>query len=173
MLALDPSIGLSSQALMTHFDTLWRINANRALTPAGLAIGTAANTAVKIVNAVTYLSNAVFKSKAPAEVPFTLSVHDIPASLSGVQEQVYLLSLDGNGNPTLTGGGITTGVGTAPLPALLATGTAISYVRVAVAAGAPGSGTNFVAGTTPLNAAYLTVGYTDVGYYAGKFSGPQ
>lgn len=173
MLALDSSIALSEQPLMTHFDTLWRIHSNRAISPAGLAIGTASATAVKIVNTVTYLSNGVFKAKAPAEVAFTPVTHDIPASLTGIQEQVYLLTLDGNGNPTLTGGGITTGAGTAPLPQLPATGSPVAFVRIAVAAAAPGAGTNFVAGTTVLSASYLTVGYSDVGYYAGLFSKTQ
>lgn len=133
---------------------------NLCLSAAGLTIGTVANTKVKIANTVTYLIGGVFKSKTTAEVAFTATTHDIPANASAVQEAVYVLSLDGDGTPTLTMGLITTGSGTAPIPDPPAGQAVIGYVRIAVAAGA----TPFDASSDALNAGHLTVTYTDVAF---------
>lgn len=189
MLALDPAIAGSQQSLMDHFDAMVKNYANVATSPAGLAIGSSSTAAVKIVNTTTFNSSTVAapgvgvpKSKTTAEVAFTATVHDIPANAVSVQEQVYLITLDSAGTPTITAGGITSGLNSAPLPtrpALGANGTSfaavIGYVRIAVNAAVPGSGTNFVAGTTALSAARLAqVVYTDVtGYYGRVFSGAQ
>ena len=132
---------------------------NQCFGSAGLAIGTTSLAAVKIVNTTAYTVGGMFYSKTTAEVPFLATVHDIAPNATSVQEQVYLLSLDNAGNPALTGGGITTGAGTALLPELPpATLTPIGYVRIAVAAGATG----FTGATTLLSAAQLTVTYTNV-----------
>lgn len=166
---LNPSGAMNFQAMMDRFDAVNTLMKYRALSAAGLAIGTVANSKVKIVNTVTYLHNGVFKSKTTAEVAFTATTHDIAANASAVQEAVYLLSLDASGTPTLTMGAIASGSGNALLPELPAGLTPIGHVRVAVAAGA----TKFTAGTDALNAGHLTVSYSDVGFYGPRFDAAQ
>lgn len=283
MIKLDPSSVTQMQALMDLLDHTRTGHANQSTSSAGLAIGTSATTAVKVVNTVTYSNNGstatavsatpgvgIARSKTTAEVAFTATTHDIPANPNTVMEQVYLVLLDSAGTLSLVGGGITPGTNTAPLPsrplvcpsanpygvgvvqitnpgsgyALTATvkfssppagfngrtatghllfnggtvtqvviddpgvyptstaptvtvtdatgssgasfagtvymqqqgiygqtfGTPIGYVRIAVNAGTPGSGTNFVAGTTALSDARMTVTYTNViGEYGAVF----
>ena len=174
MNALDPSIALSYAGLEAHFDILDTNRKNCCFTSAGLAIGTGATTAVKIVNTVTFLNNGVFKSKTTAELAFTATTMDIPANATSVQEQVYLMCLDVSGTPTFTLSGITTGLNSAPLPPRPAGAfTPIGYVRISVNAGTPGSGTNFVAGTTALSDGRMTVAYVNVGYYGARFDVAQ
>lgn len=163
--ALKPSKAGSLQERMDHFDSINTSLRNKCLTSAGLAIGTVANTSVKIVNTVTYLSDGEFRSKAPAEKAFTANTHDIPANASSVQEAMYLMTLASDGTPTLTMGTIATGSGNAKLPERPATGTPIGAVRVAVAAGA----TPFDATTDALSAGHLTVTYYNYGYLAPRF----
>lgn len=189
MLALDYVIAMSHADLAAHMDAQTINNANHAISPAGLVIGSSATTAVKIANTVAYCNSLVAapgagisRSKTTAEVAFTAGTHDIPANATSIQEQVYLITLDSAGTATITAGGITTGLNTAPLPQRPDAGangtsyaTPIGCVRIAVNAGAPGSGTNFVAGTTALSAARLAqVVYTDLlGYYGRVFSKAQ
>lgn len=133
---------------------------NLSLSAAGLAIGSGSKAKVKITNTVTYLIAALFKSKTTAEVAFTATTHDIPANAGSVQERVYVLTLDAAGTPTITAGVIATGSGQAAIPAPPANQAVIGYVRVAVAAGA----TPFDASSDNLDAAHLTVTYTDAAF---------
>lgn len=165
----NPNAALANQGLMNQMDALDTAQKYRALSSAGLAIGTTANTAVRITNAVTYLLGGVFASKTPAEVAFTPGTHDIAPSASSVQERVYLVNLDGAGNPTIAAGVVASGAGNALLPERQTNLTPIGTVRIAVAAGNAG----FTGGTTALNAGQLTVTYNSVGAYGSRFDGAQ
>lgn len=129
---------------------------NCALSSAGLAIS-GSKKKVLIGNTVTYLSGGLFKSKTTAEVGFTATTHDIAADASTVQEAVYAVSLQADGTPIITMGAIATGAGAAVRPQTPLGETLIGYVRVAVAAGA----TSFDATSDDLDAAHLTVTYTN------------
>lgn len=161
--------GVSTQAAMDQFDALHTSESYRALTPAGLVIGSVTASKVKIANTVTYLFGGAFKSKTTAEVPFTATTHDIPANGSLVQEQVYFVCLASDGTPSIVAGGIASGAGKALLPEVPAALTVIGSVRIAVAAGA----TPFTGATTLLSAAALTVTYTDLGFVAPRFDAVQ
>lgn len=133
---------------------------NMALTAAGLAIGFVSKAKVKIGNTVTFLISGVFKSKTTAEVAFTATTHNIANNAASIQEAVYVVSLAADGTPKLTMGAIATGAGNAVIPACPAGEAPIGHIRVAVAAGA----TLFNASTDELDAAHLTVTYTDMAF---------
>lgn len=169
--ALDPLVGGLTQQIMNHLEYLRNamlFNVS-ATSPAGLAIGTGATTAVKVVNTTKYSWNGVPKSKTTAEVAFTAVTMDIPANAASIQEAVFLVLINAAGTLSLLMGAIATGSGNALTPGIpiptdaIGTGglTALGSVRIAVAAAAPGAGTNFVAGTTALSDGRLTVTYTD------------
>lgn len=160
---------MNQQNVMDQFDHMYHRMGNRALSAAGLAIGTGSAAQVKITNTVTFLSDGVFKSKTTAEVAFTATTHDIPANASAVQEAVYLVMLAADGTPSLVMGTIASGSGNAKLPEIPATGTPIGYLRLAVAAGA----TAFDASTDLLSAGHLTDTYVDLGWIAPKFGAEQ
>lgn len=130
---------------------------NCALTSGALAIGSGSKKKVKIASTVTFLLDGAFKSKTTAEVAFTATTMDIAPDGATVQEAVYALSLDGSGTATITMGAIATGTGNAKVPAIPKAQALIGYVRIAVAAGA----TPFDATSDDLDAAHLTVTYTD------------
>ena len=127
------------------------------LSPAGLVIGSTSKKEIKIASTTAYLNGGVFCSKTTAEVAFTVTTHDIAPSATLVQEAVYVLSLDAAGTATVTMGAIASGAGNAVVPATPAGGTAIGYVRIAVAAGA----TKFDATSDDLDAAHLTATYVN------------
>lgn len=165
---VDPALGMNQQGLMDRLDAMHTSHQNRALSAAGLAIGTVSAAKVKIVNTVNYLSGGVFKSKASAEVAFTTTTHDIPNNPAKIQEAKYLLTLDASGNPTLTMGAIAD-QNLSLLPEIPAGQTPIGYVKVSVAAGA----TKFTANSDLLSAGHLTVTYVDLGYLAPRFDSAQ
>lgn len=130
-------------------------NANSA----GLAIGTLSNLKVKIVTAINYTIDSVWKNIAAAtEVAFTATTHNIPAKAGLVQEAVYLVCGDGAGAASLMMGAIATGAGAAVVPDAPAGKCVLGYCRIAVAAGA----TPFTANTDALNAGHLTVTYVNL-----------
>lgn len=165
---LSSHAALHEQDLMTMFDAVNTSLQNRALTSAGLAIGTSSTSAVKVVNTVTYLSGGVFKSKSSAEVAFTATTHDIPANGTKAQEAKYLVCVDGSGTLSLTMGAIADS-GASVLPEIPTGLTPIGYVKVSVAAGS----TPFDASTDALSAAHLTVTYVNLGYLAPRFDSVQ
>lgn len=128
-----------------------------AYTAAGLAIGTD-KTKVLIANTVTFAIAAEFASRTTAETAFTATDHDITAVVGSVQEAVYLLSVDANANVTITKGTTATGAAAGVVPAVPAGECAIGHVRIAVDAGS----TDFDASSDDLDAAHLTVAYTDL-----------
>lgn len=150
----------TAKTAMESFQTAMKY---MALSAAGLTIGSVAPEKVKIANTVTYLIDGVVKTKASAEVAFTAATHDIAADAQNVKEAVYLLSLAADGTPTITKGTTATGAGNAAIPAVPANQAPIGHVRIAVAAGA----TPFDATTNALNAAHLTVTYTDLAFVSG------
>lgn len=168
MLALDKSLAGYKQKIMTLVDLLHTRQSYRALSDAGLAIGTD-KTKVLIANTVSYLFGGEFKSKTTAEVAFTAEDHDIANNASTVQEACYLFCLAADGTPSITMGTIATGAGNAKLPEIPSGKTPIGYVRIAVDAGA----TPFVAGTDELDEGHLTVTYVDLGYLAERFDSAQ
>lgn len=131
--------------------------ANMSLTSAGLAIGSGSKKKVLITNTVTFLIAGLFKSKTTAEVAFTATTHDIAPHATLVQEAVYTVSLQADGTPVLTMGTISSGSGTALIPAAPAGEAVIGYVRIAVAAGA----TPFDASSDDLDAAHITDTYVN------------
>lgn len=157
------------QVNMDAADASHTNDGNRALSSAGLAIGSGSKKEIKIVNTVTYLSGGVFKSKTTAEKAFTATTHDIAFHATLIKEAVYLMTLAADGTPTLTMGTIASGTGNATLPERPATGTPIGYVRIRVAAGA----TPFDATTDDLDSAHLTVTYVNVGQYEPRFDAVQ
>lgn len=168
---LDPIYAGQSQNLMDMFDRLQTRMKYRALSTAGLAIGSASKAKVLIASTVSYLHNGIFKSKTTAEVAFTATTHDIPSSLTDIKERCYLLSLAADGTPTITPGAIATGAGKALLPEIPADKTPIGFVRIAVAAGEPTA--FFDATTTDLDATHLTVAYTNLGWVSERFDATQ
>lgn len=133
-----------------------------SLGPAGLAIGTS-KPKVLIANTVPFLIAGVFKSKSTAETAFTATTHDITALAGSVQEAVYLVTLDAAGTVTLTKGTTATGAGNAAIPSAPASEAVVGHVRIAVDAGA----TDFDASSDDLDAAHLTVTYTDLAFVPG------
>lgn len=131
---------------------------DRCMSSAGLAIGTSSTSAIKIVNTVTYVLDAILRTKTTAEVAFTATTMDIAANASSVQEACYLVSLNSAGTPTITMGTIATGAGNAAVPATPSGNCPIGYVRIAVAAGS----TIFDASSDALNASHLTVTYVNL-----------
>jgi len=122
-----------------------------ALSAAGLAIGTAANTSVKIANTVTYLIDGVFKSKTTAEKAFTTTTHDIADG----SYAIFLVSLQADGTVTLTKGADDAAITTITPPA---GECVIGHVKITM------SGSAFTAGTTALDDANATVVYTDTSF---------
>lgn len=174
MLALNNTLALHQQNLMTELDRRDTVLKNMTFSSPGLVIGLSAAAKVKIANTTVYSSNGVFCSKSTAEVAFTATTHNIPAVLASIQEACFLLTLAADGTATLTMGAIASGAGTAVWPERPATGTPIGGVRIAVVAAAPGSGTNFVAATTALDDARLSaVTYYNWSVFAPRFDAAQ
>jgi hypothetical protein len=154
-----------SQSLADHLDSVNTALKFQCLSNPGVAIGSPSAAMVKIANTTVFTSNGEFKSKTTAEVPFTATTHDIPASASAVQEACYLLCLAADGTPSLVMGAIASGSGAAKWPDRPSNLTPIGGVRVAVAAGA----TSFDASTDNLSAGHITDTYYSFGYFAPRF----
>lgn len=167
--ALNAGKALNQQNLMDMFDLIHTRNKYRALSAAGLAIGSVSKAKILIANTVTYLHNGIFKSKTTAEVAFTATTHDIAPDASAVQEACYLVCLAADGTPSITMGAIASGAGNAKLPAIPSDVTPIGYLRLAVAAGA----TLFDATTDELDEAHLTDTYVDLGFLCERFDSSQ
>lgn len=158
---------LYDKGLMDMFDALDTRMKYRALSTAGLVVGSTSKKAIKIASTVNFLFNGVFGAKTTAEVAFTATTHDIAAHATLVKEAMYLLSFsDVSGTPVLTMGTITQGAGTAVLPEIPAAHTPVGAVRVAAVAG----GAGFDATTTDLDTtAAVTVTYYNLGWLAPRF----
>jgi hypothetical protein len=182
MLALDPNVALGRQDLMTYLDLCNIASRNVVLDPAGTAIGVGSTAKVLLTNTIGYTVGAVsgaalggiFKSKTTAEVAFTATTMNIPANAASIQEACYYMCVNAAGTLSIVMGAIATGAGNAQWPerSAVADGLAIwGGVRIAVAAAAPGSTHDFVAGTTALSDGRLSaVTYYDFGYIAPAFS---
>lgn len=168
MKALNPAKGQFMNDLITLLDLKDTRQKYRALTAAGLAIGTGDNKKVKVVNTVTYLFNGVFKSKTTAEVAFTATTHDIAANANVGQEAQYFICVDGSGTLSIVMGAIANS-GASLMPEIPANLTVIGVVKILVAAGS----TKFTANSDALNAGHLTVTYTDLGMVSERFDAAQ
>lgn len=127
---------------------------NLCLSSAGLAIGVGSKKEVLIANTVTYLIDGVFKSKTTAEKAFTATTHDIADG----SERVYVYSLDGSGNVTVTAGTAAVGQGNATIPDGPAGECVIGHLRLFA------NGAIFDATSDDLDAAHLTDTYTNVAF---------
>lgn len=127
---------------------------NLCLSPAGLTIGSGDAAKIKIANTVDYTIGGIFKQKTTAEVALTPTTHDITDG----SEKVFVVSLDGSGTATITGGTEAVGSGNATIPDGPAGECVIGHVRVFT------TGAGFTAGTTLLSAAEVTDTYTDVSH---------
>lgn len=130
---------------------------NGAQSKAGLQIGTTSKKEVRVNNSTTYTINGVFLTKAAAEVGFTATTMDIPASASVAREAVYVISVNAGGTLKITMGEIASGAGNAIAPKTPTGEAFLGTVRIRVVAGA----TPFDATTNDLDAAHLVVTYTD------------
>lgn len=131
---------------------------NAVLSDAGLRIkGGSASPLAQNENAVVFLIDGVYKSKAQADIAFTATTHDIAADAGAVQEAVYAVSLQGDGTITVTMGEIASGAGNAVAPQAPEGEALVGYIRVAVDAGA----TDFDASSDDLDASHLTVTFED------------
>jgi hypothetical protein len=129
---------------------------DRIIGTPGLAIGTVSKKEVKVVNAIGLVVAGGFETKASAEVGFTATTHDITNSAAKIQEAQYLLSIAAGGTVTITKG-TTANENESDIPAIPAAEVPLGVVLVQVAAGA----TPFDATTDDLDAAHLTVTYSD------------
>jgi hypothetical protein len=171
MEARDPVYAQSQQNAMDQFDLFHRAISNRALSTAGLAIGSGSKAKVLIANTVTFLVDGVFKSKTTAEVAFTATTHDISADADTIQERYYVLCLAADGTPSLVAGAqADSGEGKLPEWEDISSSVApIGYVKIAIAAGS----TPFDASTDLLDAGHITDTYVNLGFLAPKFSAAQ
>lgn len=124
------------------------------LSAAGLAIGSGSKAQVLIANTVTYLIDGEFKTKTTAEVAFTATDHDIADG----SEAVFVYSLNGDGDVTVTKGDDAVGAGNASIPDPPAGEAVIGHLRLFA------DGAIFNATTDELDAAHLTDTYTDVAF---------
>jgi hypothetical protein len=177
MIATDPIVVLNRQDTMNYDDLYNTAIRNMNFGSAGLTFTTVQ---VTVANTVNFLSKGVWASKTTASVAFTAGgIHDIIASLAGIQERCYAICCNAAGVLSIVAGTQATGAGTALLPERTAIADGLSifgYVRIAIAAGAPGAGTNFVAGTTALNDARLVgaaATYVNLGFLAPRFDSAQ
>jgi hypothetical protein len=132
--------------------------ANKNFTAAGLGINAAGATGFKTASAYQYTIDGVFKSKA-ALVAQAFSTH--PQQNVGIT-QYYAVGLDVNGNVFTFQGGeetfIQLGVPTTvPVLPFISSGICPVGIIKVVANAIP-----FVANTTPLDSAGLSVSYVDV-----------
>ena len=156
---------LSQQNLMNTLDEIDTNLKYMCVSKAGMAIGSTSAEKVKFANTITYVHNGIVLQKTTAEVAFTATTHDITADADAVQEAMYMLCLDADGNATLHMGDVADGAGNAVLPERPSGKTPVGAVRVAVAAGS----TDFNASTDDLSAAHITDTYYDLGYVGARF----
>lgn len=124
------------------------------LNTGGLAIGTTANTAVKIANTIYALINDVLVKKTTAEIA-------ISGTVTNAAFNVYVLSMQADGTVTATMGTEGATLGAVVFPTIPDNEVVLGFVIV----NPTGTG-NFVGGTTPLgdatvvpNAVYVNTPY--------------
>lgn len=170
MIKINPVEGMFSQDLMNRLDKIDTALKNRALASAGLAIGAASKTKVKIATAnFAYLFNGQFKdSGAAQEVAFTATTHDITADAAVAQERYYFICLDGSGTATIVAGDQADS-GEGKLPEIPTGKVVIGYIKIVIAAGA----TDFDATTDELDEGHITDTYVNLGSVGERFDAAQ
>lgn len=155
-----PQLGASDAAnLRTQFNALvdmvdLAITGTFVISDPTLAIGTSSKKAVKNA-AFSFQANGVTEAKAAAETAFTATTHDIADGSA----RAFTLSIATGGTVTITPGTAAVGT-TATAPATPAGEAKMGEVLIAA------SGAIFNATTDDLDAAHLTVTYTDYNYAA-------
>lgn len=120
-----------------------------------LAIGTTANTAIKITNAVHLVIGGALVTVPAQEVAFTATTHDIADPDTDPREAIYLLSADADGAVTITKGD------DAAADAAVAPSVPAGEVELGQVLIQHNGSAIFNATTDALNAAHLTVTYTN------------
>jgi hypothetical protein len=116
------------------------------MTLSGLAINAALAATFKTLNAISYLSDGIFKAKAALAAQAFTAGH---ATLNAGQVGYFVVALDGSGAVSTI-----QGIGTVPD---VANGlTAIGIIKITV------NSSTFVPGTTALDAGTITPVYLDV-----------
>lgn len=148
--------------IATGLDMILDFIANSSMNSGELAIGSTSKAKVKIVKDLYFQVNGVIKMIAAAtEVAFTATTDDIAAS----KEKTFLLVSNGTTTKLVGGAEAAVGASVDPLEAAITGFTVLGRVKVA-----NGSASLFDATTTLLDAAGITVTYTNLGLYAPRFS---
>jgi hypothetical protein len=140
-------------ALRTLVNTL--LNGDGLITVPTLAIGTVSKKEIKITGAFNVMVDGRTFSEPAQEVAFTATTHDIADPDANPREAYFILSIDGAGAVTITKGS-DAAAGLAVLPSTPAGEVRFGYVLIQHDGTLP-----FDATTNDLDAAHLTVTYTD------------
>jgi len=162
--------GINQQGLYNTISSLKGVLENRVLNSPGLAIGSAA-AKVAIGATCEFTIDGIFYSKAPAEVAFTATTHDIVAPTGITKERYYVLSITSNGTVTITAGTVALeGYGDSPAFSSLPSDCCVlGYVKLVVKAGQ-----TFDATTTGLNNSTVLKSVTYVNTsFLKKYIGPK
>jgi hypothetical protein len=127
------------------------------LTDPGLAIGTSANTAVKH-NEIVAMFNGHRIRIAAGEVAFTATTHDIADPDANPREAIYVISTAVAGTVTITKGDTAAG------DAAVAPSTPANHIKLGEVKVRHDGTAIFDASSDALNAAHLTVTYTDAAH---------
>jgi hypothetical protein len=150
-------------ALLQMFNALLRLAENCAFTAAGVAVATT-TTQVKTVNALTFLINGVFKSKAGTDNFWTVAMFQAAAGFKVIPDgsrAIFLLLIDASGVGSVIQGpvGTTDALATVPADTIPADKCIVGTVKAVCA------GTTFTPGTDAWNKASVTFTFSD-GYDA-------
>jgi hypothetical protein len=151
--------GGNSENLRSTFNdlrtfVLAALTGSTCLTDPGLQIGTSSKKAVRNNNAFSFTDDGVTVTKAAAETAFTATTHDVADGY----KRIFVLSIVTAGTITITPGTAVLAASTATAPATPTGEAKIGEVQIAA------SGAIFNATTDDLDAAHLTVTYTDWDY---------
>ena len=153
----DASFGVGQVgAVIQQFNCAVLLAENAAFTAAGVAMATT-TTKAKTVNALTYLIDGVFKTKAGTDNFWTLAGTTVPDG----SRCVFLFLIDSAGAATVFQGpiGTTDALATIPSDSIVQSKCIAATLKVVCA------GANFVPGTDALNKASVTFTFSD-GYDA-------
>lgn len=132
----------SNQNLRGVLEELQGAAVDVCMTDPGLAIGTSANTSVKIANTVYANIAGVMVKKTTAEVALTATTHNVTADLF----RIFALTLNADGDVTVTAGTEGASLTLATWPTIPSDEAIIGFLII----NPTGTG-NFVAATTALD----------------------
>ena len=96
--------GMNQQGLFNTISSIKGILENQCLDSAGLVIGGTSVEKVAVGATFEYTIDGTFCSKAPAEVAFTATTHDVTSPAGATKEAYYVLSINAAGTITITKG---------------------------------------------------------------------